>query len=285
MGPKTVPFFKTVAIFFVLFGADDRSNIFFCIAKCLPIISLVIFVLLHGMSLNEYYRYSRHILTGLIFSCVGDVLLVWKHSYINFELGLLSFAIAQAKYAQAFGWRPFNPYAATVFTFFGVLVYMLLQPYLGGMMAYLAPFYICLICIMAWRAVARVQFFDDLWTWTKLCGCAGALCFMVSDLTIAVDQWCFTVPFSHQIVMLTYYAAQFGISLSVVDSQVEELIAIQRYEEHRKDQQLVNGLAKRIQEEHSLQEYLEECPQEYQPLEEDQPEEACRPRAKLLKVE
>ena len=87
-------------------------------------------------------------------------------------------------------------------------------------MQYLAPMYLTLICIMGWRAVARVQFFDDLWTWTKMCGCAGALFFMVSDLLIAVDTFKFKVPFSHQLIMVTYYAAQLLISLSVVDSQV-----------------------------------------------------------------
>lgn len=94
-------------------------------------------------------------------------------------------------------------------------------------MEYLTPFYLTLICIMGWRAVARVQFFDDLWTWTKLCGCAGAIFFMISDLLIAIDTFITKVPFSHQLIMTTYYAAQLLISLSVVDSQVEEVIRIQ----------------------------------------------------------
>ena len=95
------------------------------------------------------------------------------------------------------------------------------------MMEFLAPLYLTLICIMGWRAVARVQFFDDLWTWTKLCGCAGAIFFMISDLLIAVDNFVTKVPYSHQLIMFTYYAAQLGVSLSVVDSQVDEVIRIQ----------------------------------------------------------
>ncbi|CAL1532688.1 unnamed protein product [Lymnaea stagnalis] len=180
------------------------------------------------MSLNEYYRYSRRILVGLVFSALGDALLVWKNSYYNLELGLLSFAIAQIMYARAFGWRPLKPYAGSAFLAAGLIFYTYLQYYLKGMMVYLAPFYITLICTMGWRAVARVQIYDDLWTWTKLCGCAGALCFLISDLVIAVNMFAFSVPFAHQIVMLTYYAAQFGISLSVVDSQADELIRIQK---------------------------------------------------------
>ncbi|GFR73429.1 lysoplasmalogenase-like protein TMEM86A [Elysia marginata] len=227
VGPKLVPFFKTVAIFFVLFGQEERTSVFFCVAKCLPVLSLVAFVLLHGMSLDECYRYSRRILTGLIFSVLGDIFLVWKHSFCNFELGLLSFAIAQTMYARAFGWRPLKPRSGLVFLTIGVLVYSYLQQYLSGMMVFLAPLYMTLICTMAWRAVARVEIYDDLWTWTKLCGCVGAVCFMISDLVIAINMFAVAVPGAHQIIMLTYYAAQFGISLSVVDSQADELIRVQ----------------------------------------------------------
>ncbi|KAL8623984.1 hypothetical protein ACOMHN_040610 [Nucella lapillus] len=227
VGPKLVPFFKTVAIYFVLYGSSESTSLLFLIAKCLPIVSLIFFVLLHGMSLNEYYRYSRLILIGLIFSVVGDTFLVWKTSYMNFECGVLMFAVAQVNYARAFGFRPFNVYAGAVFIALGLVFYSFLSPGLKGMMEYLVPLYLVLICIMGWRAVARVQFFDELWTWTKLCGCAGAIFFMTSDILIAIDTFIIKVPFSHQLIMITYYAAQLGISLSVVDSQVEEVIRIQ----------------------------------------------------------
>ncbi|KAK6191886.1 lysoplasmalogenase-like protein TMEM86A [Patella vulgata] len=223
VGPKLVPFFKTVSIFFVLFGEESHPSIFYCIVKCLPIISLILFVLLHGMSLNEYYRYARHILIGLFFSALGDAFLVYKKQY--FELGILMFAIAQIYYSRAFGWRPFNPYAGTVFLVLGCIVYSYIKDGIKDVvLSYIVGLYVALISTMAWRSVARVQFFDDLWTWTKLCGCAGAILFMISDLTIAIDKFVTPVPFSHVIIMSTYYAAQVGISLSVVDSQVDELL-------------------------------------------------------------
>ncbi|VDH91057.1 Hypothetical predicted protein, partial [Mytilus galloprovincialis] len=227
VGPKLVPFFKTCAIFFVLYGNEPAAcGIVYCILKCLPVISLILFILLDGMSLSEsYYRYSRRILIGLIFSCFGDVFLVWKHKDMNFELGLLMFAVAQTEYARAFGWRPFNLYAGGTFAILGTAVYYFLSSSLDGIMSYLVALYITLICTMAWRAVARVQIFDDFRTWCKLCVlCSGAMFFVLSDLTIAVDKFCFDVPCAHQIIMLTYYAAQVFIALSVVDSQVDELL-------------------------------------------------------------
>ena len=224
VGPKLVPFFKTVTIFFVLYGENSRLDSFlYAIIKCLPVASLMIFVLLHGMNFSDAYAYSRKVLLGLLFSGIGDAFLVWKNSGY-FIHGVVMFALAQIMFALAFGMRPFNPYAGSVLAMVCSLVYYYLYPGLNGVMIYLGLLYCVLIAFMAWRAIARVQFFDDLWTWSKLCGCAGALCFMVSDFVIAANKFRGPVPYSHPIIMVTYYAAQFGIALSVVDSQVDELI-------------------------------------------------------------
>ena len=224
MGPKLVPFFKTLMIYFALFANhSELGSIFYCIVKCLPVASLIVFLLLHGMNFTEAYSYSRNILLGLIFSMLGDAFLVWKNSGF-FIHGVGAFAVAQLFYAWAFGFRPFNPYAGAVFVLLSSLVYSYLLPGLDGVMVYVALIYLILICTMAWRAVARVQLLDDLWTWTKLCGCAGAICFLISDLMIAIDKFRGPVPYSHPIIMTTYYAAQLGITLSVVDSQVDAII-------------------------------------------------------------
>lgn len=71
---------------------------------------------------------------------------------------------------------------------------------------------------MVWRAVARVQLFEDLWTWTKLCSCGGGILFAISDLIIGLNMFHAPVPHSQMLIMVTYYAAQLGIALSVVDS-------------------------------------------------------------------
>ena len=103
-------------------------------------------------------------------------------------------------------------------------IYAYLYPGLSGAMTYLALIYVLLICFTVWRAVARVQFFDDLWTWTKLCASVGSLCFLVSDFILAVGLFRRPMPYEHQIVMVTYYGAQLGITLSVVDSQVNAFL-------------------------------------------------------------
>lgn len=71
---------------------------------------------------------------------------------------------------------------------------------------------------MVWRAVARVQLFEDLWTWTKLCSCGGGILFALSDFIIGFNMFVSPIPYSNMLIMVTYYAAQLGIALSVVDS-------------------------------------------------------------------
>jgi len=62
VGPKLVPFFKTLTIYFVLFADGSRlESPLYCAIKCLPVVSLMFFVLLHGMSFSEYYSYSRKV--------------------------------------------------------------------------------------------------------------------------------------------------------------------------------------------------------------------------------
>nr|KAG5692400.1 hypothetical protein BaRGS_000684 [Batillaria attramentaria] len=51
---------------------------------------------------------------------------------------------------------------------------------------------------------------------------------MMSDLLIAIDKPSSPrFPSLTNLIMITYYAAQLGVALSVVDSQVEEVIRIQ----------------------------------------------------------
>ena len=236
-GPKLVPFFKTVAVFFVLFGEDSYLNsIFYCIIKCLPIVSLMFFVLLHGMNFTEAYAYSRKILLGLVFSAIGDAFLVWKGQY--FIHGLCAFAVAQLCYVWAFGVRPVKPITGAAITAVAAMIYMFVLPGLKGVMVYFGLLYVVVIGMMGWRAIARFQKYED-WPWTSLSGMLGAISFMISDCVIAVNKFRFEVPYSHNIIMSTYYFAQMCIALSVVDSQADAIIEISRNDSKKKNE--LNG--------------------------------------------
>ncbi|RXG72631.1 Lysoplasmalogenase-like protein TMEM86A, partial [Armadillidium vulgare] len=220
IGPKLVPFFKTVAIYFLLFIPVGQPSLFAAFIKCLPIISLIAFVLLHGMSLGDEYAYSRRVLLGLIMSAFGDALLVFDETFIH---GLGVFFVAQLFYISAFGFQPFNIYVCTVV--FGIMSagLYILMPYVNGALSVGVPLYAIVLMTMVWRAVARVQLFDELWTWTKLCSCIGGILFAISDTCIGFNEFYAKIPYSQVIIMTTYYAAQLGLSLSVVDCKASFL--------------------------------------------------------------
>ncbi|XP_012286518.1 lysoplasmalogenase-like protein TMEM86A [Orussus abietinus] len=214
IGPKLVPFFKSVSVYFVLL-AEQPSLLTVCF-KCLPIISLIVFVLLHGINLSKEYAFSRRILTGLVFSCIGDALLVWPGLFLP---GMGMFALAQVMYISAFGFSPLNPSLGAVLYTLSSLVICSLMPGLNGVLAIGVPFYTILLTTMTWRATARVQFFGEPWTWTKLCSCLGSISFAISDTLIGFHHFYRPLPYAQISIMLTYYAAQLGIALSAVDSR------------------------------------------------------------------
>lgn len=216
VGPKLVPFFKTVAIYFVLFIPSETPSLFSMVIKCLPIISLIVFVLLHGMSLGDEYTFSRRILTGLVLSCLGDALLNWPQYFLH---GMAAFGAAQIMYTAAFGFKPLNATLGAAIYTFGAIAAIILMPGLPGILVVAVPLYDILLMTMVWRATARVQFFEELWTWTKLCSCAGGIVFAISDTLIGFHYFHKPIPYAQALIMITYYAAQLGIALSVVDSK------------------------------------------------------------------
>lgn len=234
VGPKLVPFFKTLAIYFVVFIPEDNPSLFAMFLKCLPILSLLLFVLMHGMSLGNEYTFSRRILIGLIFSCIGDGLLVWRELFLH---GMVAFGIGHMFFISAFGFKPLNiPLGIPMYiaSMLGLSMWLPQQALIYKMTV---PIYTALLVTMAWRATARVRFFEELWTWTKLCSCVGGLFFVISDAIIGLHMFYSPIPYGQVLIMTTYYAAQLGIALSVVDSKASY---IREEEESRKRQLLLD---------------------------------------------
>lgn len=128
------------------------------------------------------------------------------------------FCLFQINYARAFGLRPLKLSVGIVISILAGISFFYFIPSLTPFWTVCVGVYTILISIMAWRALARVQLFEELWTWTKLCSSVGAVLFMISDFLIAVHRFVRPVPYEQILIMLTYYAAQLGITLSVVDS-------------------------------------------------------------------
>ncbi|XP_043915150.1 lysoplasmalogenase [Protopterus annectens] len=218
IGPKLIPFLNTVCIYFILWLPSSEPSWFSALIKCLPILSLGIFLLAYSVSIGAMNSYSKRILLGLLFSAGGDVCLIWPQFFLH---GMVMFGIAHLLYITAFGMRPLKLKIFLVFALLGGTLYFIMHPYLQEPFLYTVGIYTALICIMGWRALARVKLSSYGWSWTRAYSAIGAITFMVSDCTLAVDRFCMPLPYARAIVMGTYYTAQMLIALSIIDTSTD----------------------------------------------------------------
>jgi len=208
-----VPFFSAVIAFFV--QLDRTPSIL--IWKCLPVICLLFFVLLDGLGLKKRSVFRSRILVALIFCCIGDACLVWEESFI---FGMGAFAIGHFFYISAFGFQPLNlPVGIILFATAGYVVNFWIDRLPSTDLVVGVPIYTAILTTMAWRAIARVRFSEVDWTWTHVCTALGAISFAISDGFIAFDMFYSKIPHAKVWIMTTYYAAQLGLALSVVDER------------------------------------------------------------------
>jgi len=158
--------------------------------------------------------YTRTVHVGLALSLVGDVLLMVPADL--FIPGLLAFLLAHLAYTLAFSrGAPLRPVrllgpAALGLGVGGVVLSRLTGPLVPAVTAYMLA-----IVVMAWRALARVEHWDARGK-AELAGAAGAVLFLLSDATLAINKFVTPVPVAGLWIMGTYWAAQLGLTLSGV---------------------------------------------------------------------
>ncbi|XP_048377616.1 lysoplasmalogenase-like protein TMEM86A isoform X1 [Stegostoma tigrinum] len=222
VGTKLIPFLKTFCIYFVLWLPTSNPSWFSALIKCLPVLCLGFFVLAHSISLGVHRPYAKKVLVALLFSALGDVFLTWGDQGF-FIHGMLMFGISHLLYTWAFGLRPLRLWIALMLLLLGVIYYVAVYSYLRGPMIYAMAGYVVVLGLMSWRALARAACSSYDRTWGRSCTAVGAVIFIMSDLLLAIDRFCFTVPHARAIVMSTYYGAQMLISLSIVEQSEPEM--------------------------------------------------------------
>ncbi|KAF2905974.1 hypothetical protein ILUMI_00205 [Ignelater luminosus] len=218
VGPKLVPFFKTLAIYFVVFIPQDQPSLLATVLKCLPIISLVVFIILHTKSTGTDPRFAKLIIAGMLFGCVGDACLIWPG---YFDTGVLSFLIGHLIYIYAFGFKPLNLPVGIVCYACAIMGVLFFWPDIQDVLLVGVPVYSIVLMTMVWRVAARVQFSEDQWTWSKLWTCLGGISFAVSDFFVGMDHFRGSFEYDQLIIMTTYYGGQLGLALSVLDAKIE----------------------------------------------------------------
>ncbi|WP_293298224.1 lysoplasmalogenase [Pedobacter sp. UBA4863] len=187
-----------------------------------PLITLSLMLFLY-FTIKRKSRFTGKIITGLFFSLLGDVFLLFVNSnQLYFMLGLGSFLIAHLFYIAAFYLDSTNKMEVQqryilpifmVFGFFCLSYYYLLHPHLGNMNipVLVYSFVITLMGIMAALRYGKTNFKSFAWILT------GAIFFIVSDSVLAYNKFVERLEIGDLLVMATYMLAQFLITMGTVE--------------------------------------------------------------------
>ncbi len=183
----------------------------FYILKPLTTILILVAALLPGTFLTD--PYARAIGLGLLFSLFGDIWLMLPGN--RFLYGLVSFLLAHICYIFAFlGSAPAGgfPWAVFPLLFIGASLLGYLWPALSASLKAAVSLYVAVILTMVTLAATRAigRFSTD-----TLFAAIGALLFLASDATLAINRFRRPFRLAQAIILGTYYSGQLLIALSV----------------------------------------------------------------------
>lgn len=163
---------------------------------------------------------SKSVMGALIFSLLGDILLLWDYLFIY---GLGAFLLAHICYIIAFKIAQKTPGRVLGVNFvrlfffnmpiyiFAAFVYYLINPNLGGLKF---PVIIYIIVIVSMVTTARERFkrcnTESFWQVF-----VGALLFFISDGILAISRFYQDFPESGVLIMGTYATAQLLIVMGI----------------------------------------------------------------------
>ncbi|EDP60763.1 lysoplasmalogenase [Vibrio sp. AND4] len=181
----------------------------FFLTKPLPIATMIGMLLLSPAS---HLPYTEWIICGLLLSLMGNLILMQQKD--QFVPAIKLFCLAQICYSLAFinmaGWH-FTPWFPFVVFGVGLCVYIFFKPNLGKEKWPVAS-YIFFLMSMLWMAL---EYYASGKTQSSAFAVLGSFIFTMSGVVLAFERFGNTSIFSRQVVMTTYYSAQFLITMSV----------------------------------------------------------------------
>lgn len=198
----------TCIILFGLYYIFFFSHITESLILIFKVIPMLLIIILAALSKNSgVKKYQLLIIIGLVFCMIGDYTLQW------FLIGLSSFLIGHIFYIFAFlstNERQVPTWAKIVLLVYGVsmAVWIAGTVFSSGevVLGIAVIAYISVILTMGWTAIRTGSKFATF----------GALLFILSDSYLAINKFVMPLPFSHEVIMLTYYGAQILIALSIL---------------------------------------------------------------------
>lgn len=192
--------FGFIYVFLFSFIPDYLKMLF----KLIPMVIVILIAFSIKNPISQ--KYKNIIIIGLIFCAIGDYTLQW------FLIGLTSFLIGHLFYIYAFS-SIAKMKKLTTLQYVLIFYAIAMIGFIGGTLFYrgeavLATMVIMYIVIIVTMGVTATR------TQIKF-AISGALLFILSDSILAINKFIVSIPFSHQLIMITYYSAQLLIALSI----------------------------------------------------------------------
>ncbi|MEP0366822.1 MAG: lysoplasmalogenase [Cyclobacteriaceae bacterium] len=191
----------------VLSQAFDWTEVnFYTKPLLMPLLVFYVFVYSKGV-----ITMPRLLVAGaLIFSWIGDVVLMWKGEEIYFLGGLGAFLVAQVIYAFALSKASFKAIKFEIkplapLLLYGALLMFALIRKSGDLAPAIAVYGLCILTMLS---VARLRRWGTNTESYKL-AFIGAFLFVISDSILGLNKFVFDLPMASFFVMATYIPAQY----------------------------------------------------------------------------
>lgn len=176
-----------------------------------PLATLLVILIPMVFSKNQT-KYKTHIVFGLIFCLIGDVLLLFNSMFI---FGLIAFLIGHLIFIKAFilidGFLV-NYKSLALLVLYACGFFWFIKNDLGDLLIPVI-FYMTCILFMAWQGInlflSKSNYFSKL--------ILSAVClFVLSDTILAIDKFKMELHFANELIGITYWTAITLIALSTI---------------------------------------------------------------------
>lgn len=205
--------FAIVLVLELIFLSNPNWISFRVVTKPLLVSLLLLYYLLHPTDPKTKLWIS----TALLFSLLGDILLLFTHRSENyFMFGLVSFLLAHIFYIVQFS-RNRNKNLnilkpLVLLLIFGGLFFYFLKDNLGAMLPPVSVYMIIILTMVLFAFLRKGAVMKNSFELVM----AGAILFLMSDSILAIDKFHNPVPLSGVWIMATYGLAQLLIILGVL---------------------------------------------------------------------
>jgi uncharacterized membrane protein YhhN len=204
----TLSIIALISAIITIYAKVRENNLLQYIFKPLTMLAIILLAFLNSATPMRFYQ--QMIIAGLIFSTVGDVLLIDSRRFVQ---GLLSFLAAHICFIIAFYSIISTPnFPSLVFYLVYVAVFSaILWKYLDKLKLPVIVYSLALAA-MSWFALSKTIEHHNHETFHAF---IGSLMFVASDSLLAFAKFKSRFRFAEVLILSTYFLAQWFIALSV----------------------------------------------------------------------